>query len=100
MQRNASATAKRLHLDLPANHLLSSLISGNAATPSPRGRGPRRIGVHGSPPPLSPSDTEASCQHPPPPGSSPPAVRLLTWTLGCQYHRVSDGHSFAKGPTL
>ena len=48
MQRNVATIAKRQLPDLTTNYLLSSLISGNAATPSPRGRGPRRIGVHGS----------------------------------------------------
>ena len=48
MQRNVITTAKRQLLDLTANYTLSSVISGNAATASPQGRGPRWIGVHGS----------------------------------------------------
>ena len=48
MQRNVVTTAKRQLRDLTANYTLGSLISGNAATPSPRGLRPRWIGVHGS----------------------------------------------------
>ena len=48
VQRYEATTAKRWYPDPTIDYTLSSLMRGNAGTPSPRGRSPRRIGLQGS----------------------------------------------------